>query len=86
MTMMPLALLSLIGSSIIACTTTPSFMDAKTMARTCSIDRRDEDDDLNNGGMDRGRGVMLPRLLLLIPPMEQLLAKTDNNNCVGDGG
>ena len=59
-------------------------MDAKTMARTCSIDRRDEDDDLNKGGMDRGRGVMLLRLLL-IPPMEQLLA-TDNNNCVGDGG
>ena len=84
MTMMPLALL-LLGSSI-ACTTTPSFVDAKTMARTCSIDRRDEDDDLNNGGMDRGRGVMLLRLLLLIPPMEQLLAATDNNNGVGDGG
>jgi hypothetical protein len=36
-----------------------SFMDAKTIARTCSIDRRDEEDDRNNGGMDRGRGVML---------------------------
>ena len=58
-------------------------MDAKTMARTCSIDRRDEDDDLINGGMDRGRGVMLR--LLLIPPIVELLAAT-NDNCVGDGG
>ena len=58
-------------------------MDAKTMARTCSIDRRDDDDDLNNGGMDRGRGVMPPRPLL-IPPMEPLA--TDDNDCVGDGG
>ena len=38
-------------------------MDAKTIARTCSIDRRDEEDDRNNGGMDRGRGVIM---LLLI--------------------
>jgi hypothetical protein len=51
MMMMPLVLLLLLllGSSIVACTT-PSFMDAKTMARTCSIDRRDEDDDLVDGG------------------------------------
>jgi hypothetical protein len=42
-----------------------SFIDAKTIARTCSIDRRDEEDDRNNGGMDRGRGVIMLLLLLI---------------------